>query len=70
MEHDKKIAAAITAVMSYLKTEEEIIHQQALSAQAAAKGPVTATVTVNTWGLSGRQAIMQMRNLMQMKIFR
>jgi hypothetical protein len=65
MEHDKKIVAAITAVMGYLKTEEEIIHQQTL-----AQAPVTATVPVNMWGLSGRQAIMQMRNLMQMKIFR
>lgn len=70
MEHDKKIVAAITAVMDYLKTEEEIIHQQTLSAQAVAQAPVTATGPVNMWGLSGRQAIMQMRNLMQMKIFR
>ncbi|UCH19763.1 MAG: hypothetical protein JSU83_14440 [Deltaproteobacteria bacterium] len=70
MEHDKKIVAAITAVMDYLKTEEEIIHQQTLSAQAVAQAPVTAKVPVNMWGLSGRQAIMQMRNLMQMKIFR
>jgi len=70
MEHDKKTVAAITAVMSYLKTEEEIIHQQAMSAQAASQAPVTATVSINMWGRSGRQAIMQMRNLMQMKIFR
>jgi hypothetical protein len=70
MEHDKKIVAAITAVMDYLKTEEEIIHQQALSAQAEAQASVSAMVPLNIWGLSGRQAVMQMRNLMQMKVFR
>ncbi len=70
MEPDKKIVAAITAVMGYLKTEEETIHQQAMSAQAASQAQVTTKVSINMWGLSGRQAIMQMRNLMQMKIFR
>ncbi|MGD2269065.1 MAG: hypothetical protein PVI06_01585 [Desulfobacterales bacterium] len=70
MQPDKKIVAAITAVMDYLKTEEAIIHQQALSAQADATASVSALVPANIWGLSGRQAIMQMRNLMQMKAFR
>jgi hypothetical protein len=69
MEPDKKITAAISAVMSYIKTEEEINYQQAMAAPAA---PQTAAAAVPTkmWALSGRQAIMQMRTLMQLKTFR
>ena len=68
MVPDKKIAAAISAVMSYIKTEEEIIYQQAMAAPTAAQTP--AAVPTKMWALSGRQAIMQMRNLMQLKTFR
>jgi len=70
MEPDKKIAAAISAVMSYIKTEEEIIYQQSTTAPAASQGAAAAGVPTKMWALSGRQAIMQMRTLMQMKTFR
>lgn len=67
MDTDKKIAAAIAAVTAYLKTEEEMIAMQAAdTARAASAMPVS----VNMWGISGRQAIMQMRNMMQMKAFK
>ena len=69
MEPDKKIAAAISAVMSYIKTEEEIIYQQTMAAPDAIQSAVAAVPT-KMWALSGRQAIMQMRHLMQMKTFR
>ena len=69
MEPDKKIAAAISAVMSYIKTEEEIIYQQTLTDQAAPQA-ATAAVPTKMWALSGRQALMQMRHLMQMRTFR
>ncbi|MHC4487501.1 MAG: hypothetical protein ACYS4T_20255 [Planctomycetota bacterium] len=68
MEPDKKIAAAISAVMSHIKTEEEIIYQQAMAAPAEAQTP--AGIPTKMWALSGRQAIMQMRHLMQLKTFR
>ena len=68
METDKKTAAAIAAVMSYLKTEEEMIAMQAMSAPAAAQA--AAPISINMWGMSGRQAMMQMRNMMQMKAFK
>jgi hypothetical protein len=69
METDKKIAAAIAAVTMYLDAE-----QQALAAQAAAAAGETGPEKVspralNVWGVSGRQALMQMGNLMQMKSF-
>jgi len=68
METDKKMAAAIAAVMSYLKTEEEILVMQTVSAPAAAQA--AAPISMNMWGMSGRQAMMQMRNMMQMKVFK
>ena len=68
MQPDKKIAAAISAVMSYMKTEEEIIYQQSLTAPAATQ--TSAPVPAKMWALSGRQALMQMRHLMQMRTFR
>ena len=68
MEPDKKKAAAIAAVISYLKTEEEMMAMQAMSVPAAAQA--AAPVSMNMWAMSGRQAMMQMRNMMQMKVYR
>mgnify|MGYP000672288379 CR=1 FL=1 len=70
MDQKKKMAAAIAAVTAYIKTEEE-----ALCLQAAAQGeeaPSKAAAPVgpaNLWGISGRQTLMQMGNLMQLKAF-
>jgi len=73
MEDKNKTAAAISAVMNYIKTEEEAICIQSLAvpefepvqaARAAAMGPV------KLWGMSGRQAQMQIRNMMQMRTFK
>jgi hypothetical protein len=68
MENQKKISAAIAAVMHYIQEEEAILMQQAAmggmpqaqSAPAAAFSP---------WSMNGRQTQMQMRNLMQMRTF-
>jgi len=73
MENKKKISASISAVMNYIQKEEEAIYIQSLAASevepvqaahAAAMGPV------KLWGMSGRQAQMQMRNMMQMRTFK
>ncbi len=64
MVNKKKIVAAITAVVDYIKMEEE--------AKFAA-GQIQAdfgAVPLKLWGISGRQAQMQMRNMMQMRTFR
>ncbi|MDJ0828226.1 MAG: hypothetical protein QNI92_00150 [Desulfobacterales bacterium] len=70
MEDDKKIAAAISAVMAYIKTEEDIMLMQA---SAGGTGHVAGTArpapAASAWGLSGRQQIMQMGSLMQVKAF-
>ena len=70
MSEDKKKAAAIAAVMAYLQEEEAVCAQAAMAgmpqAPAAAVG---AADIIKPWAMSGRQAQMQMRTLMQMRTF-
>ena len=73
MEDTKKIAAAISAVMNYIQTEEEALCIQSMAAPAVepvmeARADVWAPVKL--WSASGRQAQMQMRNMMQMGTFK
>lgn len=73
MGNATKATAAIAAVLQYIKTEEEAIAMQ--SAMQAAQTQMAmvaqqAAPAVKPWGVSGRQAQMQMRNLMQMRTFR
>jgi len=67
MENSQKIAAAISAEMDYIQTEEEIVCMQA--APRASQPPPASVAPPKLWGISGRQAMMQMRNLMQAKAF-
>jgi hypothetical protein len=71
MEESKKIAAATAAVLNYITTEEEAICIQSMAAPGVkpALVPSAAAAPVRLWGASGRQAQMQMRNLMQMRTF-
>ena len=62
MEDKKKRTAAVSAVMEYLQKEEDQESQQALL-------PVEFSNINNLWGISGRQAQMQLRNMMQLKAF-
>ena len=61
-----KITAITAAVAAYIKTEEE-----ALMAAMANAGPAQpaagSTAPQNLWGLSGRQNMMQLRSLMQLR---
>ncbi len=71
MENNKKEAAAIAGVMNYITTEEEAICIQSMAAPGVKPAPVPSAVApVRLWGASGRQAQMQMRNLMQMRTFK
>jgi len=65
MQNDKKMAAAMAAVTYYIKTQEEAA---AMAAFPVEEEPAPAG-TINLWGISGRQNLMQMGNLMQMKAF-
>jgi hypothetical protein len=66
MEKNKKLAAALAAVNAYISSEEEAAMQ---AAQGAAPGMAATPQGMNLWGISGRQSMMQMRNLMQLKTF-
>jgi hypothetical protein len=73
MNEKKKIAAAVSGVLHYLRTEQEAL---ALSSMAAtdrqpSPAPVQAPpVPIRAWGLSGRREQMQVRNLMQLRTFK
>ncbi len=70
MDNEKKIAAAIAAVMGYIKTEEEAICAASMAASPAAMPYSPPPAPMKLWGISGRQAQMQMRNMMQMRAFK
>lgn len=74
MDKKAKRAAAISAaVMNYINSEEEILIMQQAGLQIcqAPAGVVQSAPfpSYNIWGVSGRQSVMQMRNLMQLKTF-
>ena len=66
---DKKMAAALAAVTYYIESEEEMVLAQAAAGRGGVQPPAPAPVAISLWGLSGRQAMMQMRNQMQMRGF-
>jgi hypothetical protein len=60
----KKMAAALAAVSLYLQQEEALaVHEQ----QAPLKKP--QSIEFSQWGQSGRQEMMAMRRLIQMRTF-
>jgi hypothetical protein len=61
----KRIVAAVTAVYRYLRSQEE---QQL--AMAAVGRPVSALTqgAISLWSASGRQAVMEMRRLLQLRV--
>jgi hypothetical protein len=70
MDQKKKMAAAIAAVTAYIKSEEEAFCLQAAAPDSgAATAPSAPAGPTNLWGISGRQTLMQMGNMMQLKAF-
>ncbi len=62
---EKKMAAALAAVNAYIQQEEETVCAQL----AATVAPPTPTIQLNIWGTTGRQEMMAMRRLIQMRAF-
>jgi len=60
------MAAISAAIQEYLMEEEAFM----VAASAAQMAPPPAGPPPNLWGLSGRQASMQMRQLMQRRSLR
>jgi len=61
-DQEKKMAAAMAAVATYMSQEQQAARQA--MAAAPAKAP---RIELNLWGQSGRQTMMDLRNLMQLK---
>ncbi len=66
MDRKKKLAAALAAVRTYIQTEEEALLTPPAAPVAVAAQPVAPS---GLWGVSGRQSMMQTRNLMQLRTF-
>jgi hypothetical protein len=65
MDEKTKMTAAVAAVMAYMRSEEDAL----LALGGGQPKPETPPAQVDVWAVSGRQAMMQMRSLMQMKAF-
>lgn len=63
-ERKKKMAAALAAVNAYLQEEQEAAAQ----AQAAPE-PEVHSPGMSHWSFSGRQEMMAMRRLVQLRVF-
>jgi hypothetical protein len=66
MNEKSKITAAISAVMSYLEEEAAAMQAAPQDYNQMAQPPMPPA---RFWGVSGRQAQMQMRSMMQLKAF-
>jgi hypothetical protein len=66
---EKKMAAALAAVTHYIRSEEEMLLAQAAAGRGGVPPAARVPAAINLWGLSGRQAMMQMRSQMQMRGF-
>ena len=71
--NEKRKAAALSAVLHYSRTEQEAAAMMAAQSSGVPQMPLSTSAPAmdfKPWGMSGRQAQMQMRNLMQMRTFR
>jgi hypothetical protein len=67
MDNDrKKLVAAISGVISYIRQEEDAARIQSATSLQKAALPLAS---LNPWSISGRQDIMQMRQMTQMRAF-
>jgi hypothetical protein len=72
MKDPKKKIAAIAAVLHYIKTQEEslaMLQEQVQKSADSAKEASALQSSINVWGLGGRQQQMQLRTMMQLKVF-
>jgi hypothetical protein len=71
MENKKKAVAAAAAVIEYIAAEEAAAGKASMAPAGGMPAPGAAAAgPVKLWGMSGRQAQMQMRTLMQMRTFK
>jgi hypothetical protein len=71
-QQSQKMAAAISAVFGYIRSQEEAAALAMSLTEPAAEPviePSKPDAPVKLWGISGRQDMMSMRNLMQLRTF-
>jgi hypothetical protein len=71
-KQSKQMAAAISAVFGYIRSQEDAAGLAMSQADMAAESvavPPALSAPVKLWGISGRQDMMSMRNLMQLRTF-
>ncbi len=68
----KKMAAAMAAVYMHIRTAEEAAAAAQMPAEPVVEpqGAPARVYQMNTWGLSGRQAMMNANTMMQMRMFK
>jgi len=67
MDNQKKISAAIAAVMHYIQEEEAVLMQAGMG--GLPRLPSAPAPAFSPWSMNGRQTQMQLRNLMQLRTF-
>jgi len=68
----KKLAAICAAVFTYIKTEEEAYLASSVNLNQGITAGQTGTTAsnLNIWGAAGRENQMQLRSMIQMRIFK
>ena len=69
MDNQQKISAAVAAVMHHIYEEEAVLMQADMGGRAQIPSVSAPAARFSPWSMNGRQAQMQMRNLMQMRTF-
>jgi hypothetical protein len=71
-QQSPKMAAAVSAVFAYIRSQEDAAALALSMAEPAAEplaAPSHLAAPVKLWGISGRQDVMSMRNMMQLRTF-
>ena len=69
MSDKRQYAAAIAAVIAFLRQEEELLAAQGPLASEAPLAAAASAGPPRLWGFSGRQSQMQLRQSMQLRAF-
>ena len=70
MNADKKVTAAIAAVIDYIEEQEAAVFMQSGMTGMPAAETRRPAADFKPWSINGRQMQMQLRNLMQLRAFR
>ncbi|MBC7357576.1 hypothetical protein SAMN02745206_00182 [Desulfacinum infernum DSM 9756] len=67
--HPKIVAAITAAVALYMQAHQQVV-QEGAPPEVKRETPPAPAVTFSPWTLSGRQSMMDMRRMLQMRLVR